>query len=222
MVALRTRAGIRSPARPSFHVSSPNRPLRAFGSEPRSISEFVDEFVRLRAHRFAEEYPHAVLMIASISDSEPAPDFNTAILSGSELAALRTEPSERTSTEPPPATGELAPGFIIPVRKRVGGIFEAQIGVGRTRNADVCLPLAQISKYHAYFSRLEDGTYTIADAGSKNGTWVDTVRVPPKNPVPVRDGSEVAFGRSRFLFYGPEAFCSLIARKASATKFDLE
>jgi hypothetical protein len=222
MVGLRTRTGTRLPAQPSFHVSSPSRPLRAFAREPRSISEFVDEFVRLRARRFAEEYPHAVLMIASISDSEPAPDFNTAILSGRQLAALRTQPSERSSTAPPPPTGDFAPGFIIAVRKRVGGIFEAQIGVGRTRNADVCLPLAQISKYHAYFSRLENGTYTITDAGSKNGTWVDSVRVPPKSPVSLRDGSEVAFGRSRFVFYGPEAFCSLIARKASATRFDLE
>jgi len=63
-------------AHPVVEVSSTSRPLRAFSSEPRSISEFVDEFVRLRARRFAEEYPHAVLMITSISDSDPAPDFN--------------------------------------------------------------------------------------------------------------------------------------------------
>ena len=204
-----------------LEVSSTSRPSRGVGAEPRSLNDFVDEFVRLRAQRFVEEYPHAVLMIASVSDSDPAPDFNTSILSGSQLAALRSHPAERSSTAPPPAGGEFSSGAIIPVRKRIGGVFAAQIGVGRTRNADVCLPLAQISKYHAYFTKLEDGTYTITDAGSKNGTWVDSVRVPPKSPVPVRDGSEVAFGRSRFIFYGPEAFCGLVARRASTTKFDL-
>jgi len=97
---------------------------------------------------------------------------------------------------------------VFPVVKRQGGIFPDRVGLGRTRNADIVIPYSHISKYHAYFS-LSGETWTITDAGSKNGTTVDGGRVG-KESIVLSSGQVITFGRAAVQFYLPDHFVELL------------
>ncbi len=89
------------------------------------------------------------------------------------------------------------------VKKRAGGAFADRVGIGRAANADVSVPLATVSKYHAYFTVPEDlsASYRITDAGSTNGTFVDGRRLPDKQAVAVQTGTQILLGPHRFVFF---------------------
>jgi pSer/pThr/pTyr-binding forkhead associated (FHA) protein len=59
------------------------------------------------------------------------------------------------------------------VKKRAGSNpFMNMITLGRASNNDIVLATGNVSKLHAYL-RLQDGKWSICDAGSTNGTWLD-------------------------------------------------
>jgi pSer/pThr/pTyr-binding forkhead associated (FHA) protein len=56
----------------------------------------------------------------------------------------------------------------------------------------------QVSKFHAYF-RITDGKIELADAGSRNGTWVGEQKLVPKgSSAAVKPGEVVRFGQHTF------------------------
>jgi hypothetical protein len=78
--------------------------------------------------------------------------------------------------------------LVLPLSK-VQPTFPSMITVGRTENNDLVVPDEQISKFHAYF-RLVGGAVELADAGSRNGTFVAGHRLAPKSesaPLSLRD-----------------------------------
>lgn len=85
---------------------------------------------------------------------------------------------------------------VVPVRKRtdVDVVFGDRISIGRALNKDIVLRHASISKFHAYFQAGASDRCTLADAGSKNGTLVNGVRLKPKESVEVVSGDQVVFG----------------------------
>ena len=107
-----------------------------------------------------------------------------------------------------PSEPELGTVFL--VMKKEGAPFPDQIGIGRAANTDVCLSLNSISKYHAFLSADGAGGYIVADAGSKNGTWLDGRRLVPRQPTPLVDGSRLRFGAHKFLFYTHTGFVRLL------------
>ena len=110
-----------------------------------------------------------------------------------------------------PRSGVTPDDYVAWVRKRKGGVFTRLIGLGRTRNNDIVLPFDDISKYHAYFSvGSSDGEMSVADAGSKNGTFVNASRLDTKVPHAVASGSSVGFGSHTGLFFERSAFVSLL------------
>jgi hypothetical protein len=196
-------------------------------SEVKRIGEYVDECRRLGEERFAQKYPHAILLRREDdAGEEPDANFHTAFMRRDFLVE-----SDRPGSGPPqtplsisPAGSDLRPsdrpkphpvGEVLAIAKRQGAPFQDRIGVGRARNADICVLLPKVSKYHAFFTRKEDGAYTLTDAGSKNGTFIDGRQLAEKVAVPVEDGNEVLFGPYRFTFYTPEGFLSIVGRRAS-------
>jgi len=51
----------------------------------------------------------------------------------------------------------------------------------------------RVSKFHAFFIT-KAGDWSIADAGSTNGTTVNGVRLAPRKPALLRSGDQVGFG----------------------------
>lgn len=102
------------------------------------------------------------------------------------------------------------------IRKRSEGVFSRLIGIGRTRNNDIVLPMAGVSKYHAYIQKdSETGIYSIADAGSKNGTLVDGNMLSPRHAVELEDETPVSFAGSACRFRLTAAFLASLAAKPS-------
>ena len=69
--------------------------------------------------------------------------------------------------------------------------------VGRHPSADIFLDDVTVSRRHAEFKR-ENGQFSVVDAGSLNGTYVNHDRV---DQAILRNGAEVQIGKFRLTFY---------------------
>ncbi len=49
--------------------------------------------------------------------------------------------------------------------------------LGRSKTSDVSLDLPTVSRHPAVLTRYDDGSWTISDAGSKGGTFVNNRKV---------------------------------------------
>jgi hypothetical protein len=72
---------------------------------------------------------------------------------------------------------------------------------GRHPQSDIFLDDITVSRRHVEFRRAQDGSFTVADAGSLNGTYVN--REPVDN-VRLSHGDEVQIGKYRLVFYASQ------------------
>ena len=68
---------------------------------------------------------------------------------------------------------------------------------GRHADSEIFLDDVTVSRRHATFTR-EDGSFTVADAGSLNGTYVNRDRI---DTVLLTDTDEVQIGKYRLVFF---------------------
>ncbi|MFT3773764.1 MAG: FHA domain-containing protein [Minicystis sp.] len=69
-----------------------------------------------------------------------------------------------------------------------------RVVIGRGDGCEVRLPDPSVSSRHASL-RQRGGEYVILDEGSRNGTFLGPVRLPPQTPRVVRSGERVRVGR---------------------------
>jgi hypothetical protein len=89
------------------------------------------------------------------------------------------------------------------------------IGVGRSNDNDICIPIDEISRQHARLQSAASGI-VVEDLGSANGTFVNDKRV--HTPTHLQPGDEVRFDTIRFLLMSPalEAQHATAAARAEA------
>ena len=63
--------------------------------------------------------------------------------------------------------------------------------IGRSKSCDVSIALSTVSRNHAVLTRYDDGSWTISDANSKDGTYVNGERV---NICALQDGDVISVG----------------------------
>lgn len=74
------------------------------------------------------------------------------------------------------------------VTKRPGAnAFSFLVTLGRTKNNDILIEEASVSKFHASFKKDPAGRWTISDM-STNGVQLDGARIPREQAVPLRSG----------------------------------
>ena len=83
--------------------------------------------------------------------------------------------------------GELDSVDIFPLQPGAG----SEVTIGR-EGADVVLPSSKISKVHAVFA-MGGGLPSLSDSGSKNGTWLNGIKLPAGRAVPVDVGDTIQF-----------------------------
>ena len=71
------------------------------------------------------------------------------------------------------------------------------VSAGRHPETEIFLDDVTVSRRHAVFQR-EGATFTVADAGSLNGTYVNRDRI---EKVALKDGDEVQVGKYRLVFF---------------------
>jgi pSer/pThr/pTyr-binding forkhead associated (FHA) protein len=95
------------------------------------------------------------------------------------------------------------------------------IDLGRTPNNDVVIPDVTVSKLHCYFER--KGTlFTLIDAGSRNGTFIDDDKVPTRGqgePVALKTGDNLTIGSVRARFVNAESLQTFIRMLTQTQKF---
>ncbi|WP_344015446.1 FHA domain-containing protein [Streptomyces thermospinosisporus] len=69
---------------------------------------------------------------------------------------------------------------------------------GRHPQSDIFLDDVTVSRRHVEFRRGPDGSFTVADVGSLNGTYVNRERI---DQVALSNGDEVQIGKYRLVFY---------------------
>ena len=94
---------------------------------------------------------------------------------------------------------------------KANNAFGFGITLGRVDTNDLVLEDDSVSRFHA-FLRLDERTqtWTLTDAESKNGTWLDGNKVEPNQGVAVKDESLLKFGDAVLKFLLPASFKKLI------------
>ena len=86
------------------------------------------------------------------------------------------------------------------------------LAVGRTSDADICIPIDEISRQHAKLQGAPAGVL-VEDLGSANGTFVNDQRVHA--PTLLKPGDEVRFDTVRFLLMSPAQEAHAVAAARS-------
>jgi hypothetical protein len=133
-------------------------------------------------------YPFLVGMPALSRPNQPG---RTILVSQQDREALLASSRKRR-----PSTETTL--VVLPIRK-VQEAFASMITVGRTNNNDIVIEDVQVSKFHAFF-RLSEDKLELADAGSRNGTFIGKIRLESKGAAqPVRQGETIRFGHLEFV-----------------------
>ncbi len=174
----------------------------------RDLSDYMEEMVATGAISSHPEGAPALVRYGVREDGERVPrEVDTAF--------ARRETSQPTAIE---GRGQPARNFstVFVIGKRPGGPSSDGIEAGRAASTDVHLHLPRVSKRHVVFTTNPDGSFAIADAGSKNGTWVDGRRIPPHQPTPLADGVRVRLGPHKFVFVTFTGLVALVEKEMRA------
>ena len=83
---------------------------------------------------------------------------------------------------------------------------------GRHPQSDIFLDDVTVSRRHVEFRRGQDGSFTVADVGSLNGTYVNRERI---DSVALTNGDEVQIGKYRLVFYASQRGSTLPTRRGT-------
>jgi hypothetical protein len=97
---------------------------------------------------------------------------------------------------------------LYPLAKKPGASFPDRITIGRTSNNDVVIADASVSRLHAYVRQADD--WIVADAGSKNGSWLGGGVLEPRREAPLSPGAMVRFGDVQLTFHRSEDLFDLM------------
>lgn len=99
---------------------------------------------------------------------------------------------------------------VVYLEKNKDNAMRSRVTVGRTSNNDVVLDDASVSRFHAWFERQADGTWLVADAGSKNGTSLHGAPLAPKKAVPLPNGAKLTIGNLELTYFGSTGFLKFL------------
>ncbi|HEY7659999.1 MAG TPA: FHA domain-containing protein [Actinomycetota bacterium] len=139
-------------------------------------------------------------LASPLSRAIARPVAGAAVAAPSLIPAAPGPPGAAVGVLEPPRPGAGAPASLAVV----GGEsieLEGAIRLGRAPDNDLVLGDALVSGHHAEVRQI-DGAWVIADAGSRNGTFVNDRQVMA--PTPLADGDEIRVGEVRVRFSMPE------------------
>jgi hypothetical protein len=109
--------------------------------------------------------------------------------------------------------------FCLPLRKRAAAeaLYPDRISVGRAPNKDIVLRHVSVSKFHGWFEMDDEGSFYIADAGSKNATHVNGQAIVSREPTPIAPGDILHFGSVECLLCSPRTLWTALSGIARRT-----
>jgi hypothetical protein len=89
---------------------------------------------------------------------------------------------------------------VFPLVKKPGASFPDRITIGRTGNNDIVIADTSVSRLHAYVRRDGPG-WVVADAGSKNGSWLRGDVLEARREKPLHSRAVIKLGEVELTFY---------------------
>jgi hypothetical protein len=171
-----------------------------------TLFELAADASKLAPHELAVRHSSAFLLRQTGGEGGSGQTTITQTLTG--VRAIRAEPLRG-----------LLDYQVFPLRRAGAGRFGGDyIGVGRGENNDIIVEGGSVSKFHAFVVQDADG-FAVSDAGSKNGTFVNDVRVGgyrDSKPSRLKEGDKVRLGDVALTFMSVEAVWRLVQRAAVA------
>jgi DNA-binding response OmpR family regulator len=176
---------------------------------PRERVDFVGTARRSTRAEFVAKWPCPFLVSAASLVSQAQARRTADMLDPEVLQAIEDAIREKEKTK---ASGR---GYVDTPRRSsatalairsLGGVEKDAITVGRGADVDVFVDHATISKHHASFVRAAAG-FRVADAGSRNGTWVSGIWLEPNgelSPI-LESGDAVRLGELEFNYLSAPA-----------------
>jgi pSer/pThr/pTyr-binding forkhead associated (FHA) protein len=180
-----------------------NNPVRASETSiaVASLEDFREDARRLSDAAFAAQHGRAFFLHHGVlGDLRPARRGQPTVLSdggGDTAAPVRLD------------------FLVFPLRSSGRASSPGFVSIGRTENNDIVINDVSISKFHAFCRVQDDGSVTIQDSGSSNGTFVNEEAVPKQGagvPVELATGDTVRLGTARFSFLPVSAFRKLVTQ----------
>ena len=112
---------------------------------------------------------------------------------------------EAVTRPPATASGEALALALIPGKQ---GSFT----LGRGAECDASINDGTLSQLHLVFMRAPNGVWTVRDAGSKNGSWLDGRKLEAGRPQELREGNRVIAAQVAFTYYSPTGMLGRIKR----------
>jgi hypothetical protein len=117
-------------------------------------------------------------------------------------------------TGDPAAAG--APGAASPAAEALALVLahrapEDQVTLGRSASCELTINDGTLSQTHLIFMHDAGGRWTVRDAGSTNGSWVDGQKLAPGQPVPLANGTRIQAAQVHLTHYDPEGLWARIA-----------
>jgi serine/threonine protein kinase len=90
-------------------------------------------------------------------------------------------------------------------------VYRGKVTIGRDTANDIVIPVQQVSRQHARIHSDHRGC-RVTDTGSTNGTSINGVRIPPRQPQTLQPGDVLGIGPATLL----------VTRSSSSGSLDLE
>ncbi|MGW2787223.1 FHA domain-containing protein [Streptomyces populi] len=183
------------------------------GGQPRQEDPSMSAQVCTRCgNRNAENSRFCSNCGAPLRGGPERPSETTSTISISGIEAYDAEvtgqtPSPMLSPEAQAAVDALPVGSALLVVRRGPNsgsrfLLDSELTTaGRHPQSDIFLDDVTVSRRHVEFRRVADGSFTVADVGSLNGTYVNRERI---DQVPLSNGDEVQIGKYRLVFYASQ------------------
>ncbi len=181
--------------------------------EALSLNRLVMELAKRGEKFFRQTHPNAFFLVVSCPRDGVLRN-DSGIRADSDFLRLKTELT--TGGTPPPA-GSPAGEWAIELVKTDRNVYKSKITIGRAHNNDIVIRINKISKLHSVFNQERDGSYSLVDMGSVNGTTVNDVKLEKNKPVEIKNGDMITFWRYQFQFVEPEPFLQLLRDLSSKT-----
>lgn len=165
---------------------------------PTFLSDYADELKGVGDDAFAQNHPHAVLVVTGVVGAL-----------GAQVSLNRT-----LVTEPAGLSVQQVVGLIGRVFPLVKGKYSSPgpISLGRTPDNDVTIAESSISARHC-FVRVLGAEISLTDAGSTNGTLVNGVKLAPKKAHKVVEGDVITLGRFNLGFHTTRGFIKTLRER---------
>ena len=131
-------------------------------------------------------------------------DDRAAASGASTLTLDDDDPGDYASIDETLPHGKILPDQVdlevYPLTKKPGASFPDRITIGRTSNNDVVIADSSVSRLHAYVRR-DGARWVVADAGSKNGSWLRGSKLEARRETPLPSRALIRLGEVELTFY---------------------